>query len=410
LNAAEFATGSKGAVFFGKVLDRFATLNADEKGAAVQALAGRVEGARLLLNAVSEGRVRRMDVPVFAARQIAGLKDSGLAELLEKVWGVVRSADQDIHAKNAEAEHARLKGILTNALLNQADLPAGRVLFKSVCGQCHQLFGEGGRIGPDLTGSNRANLDYVLENVTNPNAVIGKDYELHVWTLKDGKVINGMIRQESDAAFTVQTFAGEEQVSKSEVQSVQKPGVSMMPAGLFSGLSKEQMRDLVGYLRSPRQVALPGEREMQPHVVNGVLEAESLKILSRGLPVGAQVMRNFQQGIWSRDQQLFWRGGKVGDVLELAIPVATKGRYQLKAALTRAPDYGIVRFLVNGMPVGGSVDLFGSKVTNTEEVPIGEIDLPEGQSVLGVEILGANTSARPSRMFGLDYLRLEPIP
>jgi hypothetical protein len=121
-------------------------------------------------------------------------------------------------------------------------------------------------------------------------------------------------------------------------------------------------------------------------------------------------MRNFQQGIWSRDQQLFWRGGKVGDVLELAIPVATKGRYQLKAALTRAPDYGIVRFLVNGMPVGGSVDLFGSKVTNTEEVPIGEIDLPEGQSVLGVEILGANTSARPSRMFGLDYLRLEPIP
>jgi putative heme-binding domain-containing protein len=410
LNAAEFATGSKGAVFFGKVLDRFATFNADEKGAAVQALAGRVEGARLLLNAVSEGKVRRMDVPVFAARQIAGLKDSGLAELLEKVWGVVRSADQDIHAKNAEAEHARLKGILTNALLNQAELPAGRVLFKSVCGQCHQLFGEGGRIGPDLTGSNRANLDYVLENVTNPNAVIGKDYELHVWTLKDGKVINGMIRQESDAAFTVQTFAGEEQVSKSEVQSVQKPGVSMMPAGLFSGLSKEQMRDLVGYLRSPRQVALPGEREMHPHVVNGVLEAESLKILSRGLPVGAQVMRNFQQGIWSRDQQLFWRGGKVGDVLELAIPVATKGRYQLKAALTRAPDYGIVRFLVNGMPVGGSVDLFGSKVTNTEEVPIGEIDLPEGQSVLGVEILGANTSARPSRMFGLDYLRLEPIP
>lgn len=413
LDAAAFKPEGGGVAFLQKVLGVFQTLSAEEKGAAVSAMAGRVDGARLLLNALLEKRVSRADIPVFAARQIAGLNDPGVAELLEKAWGIVRLGDADAQAKNAGAEHARLKAILSNAFLNGADLSAGRVLFQSVCGHCHQLFGEGGRIGPDLTGSNRANLDYLLENVINPNAVIGKDYELQVWTLKGGRVVSGMIRQESDVAFTVQTVAGEEQVPKEAVESVQKPGISMMPVGLFSGLSKEQLRDLLGYLRSPGQVASPGTgapKAERSYAVEGVLEGESLRVLSKGRPAAVQRMNRFLEGMWSGDFQLFWRGGAVGEVLELALPVAKSGRYRIKAVLTRARDYGTVRFLLDHKVVGGSVDLFGSKVTNTEELTLAEVELREGEHVLGVEILGANPAAVPSYMFGLDYLRLEPLP
>jgi hypothetical protein len=66
--------------------------------------------------------------------------------------------------------------------------------------------------------------------------------------------------------------------------------------------------------------------------------------------------------------------------------------------------------LLDHKVVGGSVDLFGSKVTNTEELTLAEVELREGEHVLGVEILGANPAAVPSYMFGLDYLRLEPSP
>ena len=409
LPATDLAQDANASAFFQSILGRFSSLNTEEKAAAVSSMAGRVGTAQLLLDAVHDKRVSRTDIPVFAARQIAALNSPKLAEQLERVWGIIRSADKDGMAKAAEQEHARLKAILSNAFVNQADLSNGRALFKASCGQCHQLFGEGGRIGPDLTGSNRANLDYILENVTNPNAVIGKDYELHIWTLQDGRIVSGMLRQESDVSLTVQTLAGEEQISKASVKSEEKPGISMMPAGLFSALPKEQMRDLVGYLRSPRQVPLPGEKAPAPYVVPGVLEGESLKILSEGFRAGVQKMGNFHDGIWSREEHLWWRQGKEGDVLELSLPVPKAGKFKLKAVLTRAPDYAVVRFLMDRKPFGSSIDLFGSKVTNTQELVLGELDLNQGDHVLGVEILGANPDAKPGRMFGLDYLQLEPV-
>ena len=404
--AATLGAGGGGLAFFEVVLDRFASLNTEERAAAVTAMAGRAETAGILLNAVQAGRVPRGEIPVFAARQVASLNVPRLSKQLEQVWGIIRSGDRDGMGRAAAEETARLKAVLTNAFLSQADLSKGQTLFKGSCGQCHQLFGEGGRIGPDLTGSNRANLDYLLENVTNPNAVIGKDYELHVWTLKDGRTVSGMLRQENAATLTVQTPAGEEQIPKSAVQSEEKPGISMMPAGLFSALSREQLRDLVGYLRTPRQVPLPGGKA---YSVPGVLEGETLRILSQGFRAGIQKMGAFRDGIWSGDEHLWWRNGREGDVLRLTLPVKDGGRLRLRAVLTRAPDYGVVRFLIDGTPLGGSIDLYGSKVTNTQELLLGEQDLSTGDHELGVEILGANPDARPGRMFGLDYLRLEPV-
>lgn len=410
--STSLSSGSKGIQFFENLIALYPKLTPDDKTAAVLAMAGRAETARLLLEAVNAKTIPRTEVSVFAARQIVGLNTPALSKRLEEVWGMIRSGDKDEVAKAAEKEHARLKGILNNSFVAQADVSKGRLLFKNICGQCHQLFGEGGQIGPDLTGSNRSNLDYILENVTNPNAVIGKDYELHVFTLKDGRVISGMVRQETDEAFIIRTMAGQEQVAKADVKSEEKPGVSMMPAGLFSALPKEQMRDLFGYLKSPRQVPLPGENPatVLPTTVKGAIEGESLKILTAGLNAVPQKMGGFRDGVWSGDQHLWWRGGKVGDILELAVPVSKAGRYRLKTVLTRAPDYAVVRFHYDHQPIGDSVDLFGSKVTNTQELVLTESDMTEGEHVLGVEIIGMNPSAKPSRMFGLDYILLEPTP
>jgi hypothetical protein len=188
---------------------------------------------------------------------------------------------------------------------------------------------------------------------------------------------------------------------------VEKPGVSMMPAGLFSALTQEQLRDLVGYLRAPSQVPLPGEKPTSNPP--DFFEGESLGIVSAGLRAGVQAMGQFRDGIWSGNKHLWWRQGKVGDILELAVPVSASGRFRLKAVLTRAPDYGVVGFRWDGKPLGGSVDLFGSKVSNTQELALGEVQISEGAHVLGVEILGANPDAKPGKMFGLDYLRLDPI-
>jgi putative membrane-bound dehydrogenase-like protein len=426
--------GGGSAQFYRNVLQRFGTFSAEEKLAATLTFSGRAATARLLLDAVAAGKIARADISGFAARQIAGLNNSELNALLEAAWGRVTAPGSDVSAKAAAEEHQRLKAILKPTFLKSANLGAGHDLFKNICGQCHQLFGEGSRIGPDLTGSNRADLDYILENVTNPSSVIGKDYELHVLTLKDGRIISGMIRSDTQELVTVQTLASEEQVRKSEIGSRQTLGVSMMPSGLFSGLTNEQIRDLVAYLGSsspsaagtanglvhpagPSLAAQPGlQRGLQPEAaasapsfkVAGALEGEELKVTSNSGKIVLQKMDRFRDGVWSDARHLWWVNAKPGDVLKLSVPVAKAGHYRLKAVLTRAPDYAVVRFTLDGKAVSlGQVDLFGSKVSNTEALMIADADFTAGEHELAVEIVGANPQARPSFMFGLDYLLLE---
>ena len=265
----------------GAVLARYASFNTEEKAAAVNALASRPEWAGPLLDAVADGKIPRSDIPSFVARQIADHRNEALTAKLEKAWGRINMGGGDL-AKMAEEETAKWKGILTPEFLKTASRSQGRALFKTSCGQCHVLFDEGGKIGPNITGSNRANLDYILENVTNPNALIGADYELHIFALKDGRTVSGMIRKATDTAYTVQTITAEEVIAKDSIAEETKPGISMMPVGLFTALSKEQVRDLVAYLASPTKVPLPGEGpEDKVMRVPGAIEGEAMKILSK---------------------------------------------------------------------------------------------------------------------------------
>ncbi|NBV85343.1 MAG: hypothetical protein EBS01_03550, partial [Verrucomicrobia bacterium] len=399
--------------FFAAVLEQYPSFNPKEKSAALPIYSGRIATAHLLMDAVEAKTVSFRDLSMFVARQIVNLKDEALSRRVEKLWGKVDVANTGEKAAAAAKEHARLKAILTPNYVKTADLQKGRQLFQSICGQCHQLFGEGGKIGPDLTGSNRADLDYILENVTNPSAVIGKDYELHIFSLKDGRVVSGMVRSEDDQIITVQSPAGEERVRKSEVRSEEKPGISMMPEGLFGALSKEQMRDLVGYLKVPQQVSLTGDVQKPAgtgYRVEGALEAETFKILQGPGVATVQAMGGFRDGAFSGDSQLFWRRAKVGDVLKLEVPVKTAGKFRVRAAFCRAPDYGIIRVRFAGREMEqGELDLFGSKVTNTEALVLGVAEIASpGTAVLELELTGKNP-ASSNFGAGIDYLLLEAL-
>jgi len=389
------------------VLERYPKFSAQEKQAAIAGLAVRKETAELLLAAVGEGRIARAEVPSFVAQQIAGLGDAALTATLEKVWGRIGSSAPG--AEEAAKEHARWKAVLTPEFLRKGRPSEGRALFKSVCANCHVLFNDGGSIGPNLTGSNRADVDYLLENITNPSAVLGKDYELHVFMLKDGQAAAGIVRSETPAAFTVQTLTGEVTVPKAEIKSHDQPGISMMPLQLLAPLTPEQVRDLFAYLMSPAQVPMPGEKGADgPVRVPGAIEGENLKVLAKTGNAGPQNMGEWKDFSWSGGQQLWWTGAKPGDRLTLALPVAIPGTYSIEAVLTRAPDYGVVKFLLDGTPLSDKqTDLFGSRVSATNQLVLGERELSAGEHRLTVEITGANPEAVNAYMFGLDYVWLK---
>ena len=130
----------------------------------------------------------------------------------------------------------------------RADLANGRRIYDATCAACHMLFGEGGKVGPDITGSNRANLDYILENLLAPSAVLGKDYRMTVIFATDGRVISGVLLDETDSAVTLRTLNDTVVVAKDEIEERRLSDLSVMPEGQLDLFKPEEVRDLIAYL------------------------------------------------------------------------------------------------------------------------------------------------------------------
>ncbi|HJZ54315.1 MAG TPA: c-type cytochrome, partial [Gemmataceae bacterium] len=234
------------------ILQHYPTFTPTEKADAVQTLASRPRWANTLLDAVEKGTIPRADVSVVAARQIIALNDKPTTEQLEKVWGKIQPVSKD-----RAALIKQWKAKLPADTLKTADTANGRALFVKHCATCHKLFGEGGDVGPDLTGSQRANLDYLLENVLDPSAVVPREFQVTNFALTDGRVVSGIILKETPDGLTVRTTNDTVVVATADIASRKQTSQSIMPEGLFDALKPEEVRDLVAYLASPQQVALP---------------------------------------------------------------------------------------------------------------------------------------------------------
>jgi len=216
----------------------------------ISILASRPEFASQLIQAIQEGKIPKADLNAYQVRQIKGFADTSLLDHLSQVWGEIRDTSQD--------KQERIDQFKTHlSATTGGDLSQGRVLFQKLCSQCHRLYGDGQMIGPDLTGGNRSNLDYLLHNVIDPSAVVDKDYRMQIVLLEDGRTLNGLIIQQNDRTVTLQTATERLELDRQIIESIKKTDLSPMPDGLLDSLKDEQIVNLFAYLRHPTQVALP---------------------------------------------------------------------------------------------------------------------------------------------------------
>jgi len=234
------------------ILRNYHLLQPQERPEAINTLTSRPAYARALLQAVAGGKVARSDISAFHARQILSFGDPELDKQLAQVWG-------DIRGTRAELKLliARYKKLLTPDRLKLAQVSNGRVLYNQTCATCHSLYGQGQQVGPDLTGSGRQNLDYLLENIIDPSAVVPADFRLSVVTLKNGRVLNGLVGPRDGRTVAVQTQTERVLLEQAEIEEIQGTPLSLMPDGLLTALSEEQVCDLIAYLMSQEQVPLP---------------------------------------------------------------------------------------------------------------------------------------------------------
>ena len=215
-------------------------------------LVSRKTFAAALLDAVAEGKIPRDAITAYDLRQIRSLGDPALDGRIEREWGGVAETTAE---KRRRIDS--LKESLQPAVLAAADTSRGRAIYDQSCGRCHKLFGAGESIGPDLTGGNRTNIDYLLENIVDPSGVVNRDYRMSIVTLSDGRVLNGLVTARDDRTLTLVTPTDRHVIPADDVDEVTVTQQSPMPEGMLDQLSPDAIRDLIGYLMQPAQVPLP---------------------------------------------------------------------------------------------------------------------------------------------------------
>ncbi len=216
----------------------------DTRGVAQSLLASRKTWTRQLLQAVHAGTIDKKTIALDLVRKMTVHKDDAIAELIHKHWAKVQGATTAQMQKQIE-------NYLEVIRKGNGSPYAGKKLFAATCAKCHTLFGKGGFIGPDLTSAKRDDLPNMLLSIVNPSAEIREGFETYLVRTLDGRALTGFLIEQDNRIVVLRNAEGIDiTLAKKSIEHMRIIPQSIMPEGLLTGLSDQQIRDLFAYLRS----------------------------------------------------------------------------------------------------------------------------------------------------------------
>ncbi|WP_395750273.1 c-type cytochrome [Prosthecobacter sp.] len=210
---------------------------------ALRVMAGRKEWAQILVAFVNDWKIPAKHFTVDIVRQLSLYKDADIDAGIEKHWkGLLATGPTPEKKKEAE----RIKAVLKTGL---GDADKGKVQFMARCFICHKLFGEGGQIGPELTGYDRSNADFWLDNLFMPSMEIREGFGAYIVKTKGGQMLTGLMDAQDANGIVIKDMAGNKTALKqAEIEKMEASPVSLMPEGLTTGMSDADLKDFFAYL------------------------------------------------------------------------------------------------------------------------------------------------------------------
>ena len=145
------------------------------------------------------------------------------------------------------------------------DLTSGKQLFQSKCATCHTLFGEGAKIGPELTGTDRRDQDFLVTSIVDPSAVIRNEYVAYVVATNNGRVLNGLVAEATPKTVTLVDAKNERTtLARQDIEEMKPSPQSLMPEKLLDDLDDQEIRDLFAYLPERRSLSAGQSAGSQP--------------------------------------------------------------------------------------------------------------------------------------------------
>ncbi|MCZ2341955.1 MAG: ThuA domain-containing protein [Bacteroidales bacterium] len=277
----------------GQVLRLYPSWSASVKRRAITFLTSRPTWALALFQAVDAGTFPKTELTIEQVRPAVALGNAPVTKLIEKHWGKVGPAT----AGEKQARIAYLNLIMNRQGLG--DITKGKALFTKHCAACHQLFNEGGKVGPDLTTADRKNRGYLLAQIVDPSGYIRPEFVSYKIDTVDGRTLTGLASETGESVTlvnVVNNVAQKTVVPKGDIDAMLPSSVSLMPEKLLDGITNDEVRDLFAYLMSnpaaapapatptstkPRGVKASTPQKLRVALVSGSLEYKSDETLAQ---------------------------------------------------------------------------------------------------------------------------------
>jgi putative heme-binding domain-containing protein len=236
------------------VLAAYPRLPPNVRPQAIELLTQRTAWSRRLVAEVAAGRIAAADLNVNQVRKLLSQGDPELTAAVARHWGTIREGRDPAREQLIRQMRAQLAQ-------TPGDPHRGQEVFLRVCGQCHKMHGQGQDVGPDITANGRASFEQLLSNVFDPSLVIGASYQARTVRTSDGRVITGLLAEDSPQRVVLKVQGGKlESIAREDVEAMKVSELSLMPEGLEKQLQPQELADLFAFLVLDKPPSDPAAR------------------------------------------------------------------------------------------------------------------------------------------------------
>ncbi len=221
------------------LLSHWSGFSAPARTSALTALLDRPERANALLNSIDQpDSPKATDLSATQVQNLLQSKDAKLTTLArQKLAAVIPPSREEVAKQFATA--IDIKG----------DPAAGRNHFIGRCMACHIAEGMGIAVGPDMVTVKNRGRDGILAAILDPHKEVAPQYIAYTFTKKDGTLVPGIITQDDASGVTLKMMGGAQvSLPRTEIQGSTSSGQSLMPEGLETGMTTQDMADLLTFI------------------------------------------------------------------------------------------------------------------------------------------------------------------
>jgi putative membrane-bound dehydrogenase-like protein len=338
----------------------------------VNLLISRENWTLALLDAMKRNKVQPNEIALADRQQLLASQSDNIKKLAAEVFP-------------AQPASSRTEIIRKYASVHDfAAAPAsGAELFAKNCAPCHLVQGVGHDIGPNLIALRDKDADYFVKNILDPSAVVEPRFVNYIITMKDDRMISGVIKAETATNLTVASGGNGviETLTRSDVKTIRATNTSMMPEGFEAALPPQQMADLIAFLRSssaPRK-EMPGNTPVaiKPGSDGALFCSAAAAEIYGGQNIRLETDQFNNIGWWS----------DAGDYVAWTIEPGKSGEFDIYLDYAAANDAAGNSYAidVDGKSLTGAVAVTGSDWSAYQQLKVGSLHLDAGRHRLVVK-------------------------